>query len=579
MRLTRHPVGRLTARVTVRAGASLEEHLVDSGLFDLATGVPLPDDVAAACEAATGQGRLQPAGDALPARPAAELVGLMLGDLERRLAPQLERARAEAERALAHELARIDRYYGTLLTESAGKGSEIPDADARRAVEHEHQRRRQEELGRHEVRAAVHPVQLAEWVVPVQRAEWTLTSHDGHAATLVAQRALAGSGAWTLACPTCGAASPPAFVVCRADHAACGACAARCSVCATGFCREHGLLACHVDGAPACAPHARTCASCRRAHCSAHEATCADGAHPACTACLAACGHCGRVVCDAHATATHPESVRGPRRLCADCVRHCEGGTGEVVGPDEVVRCASCDRVVCARHQTACAVDGLAHCSRHLRRTDRSRRLVCERDRAACAYEPAAVFARDEVQPCATCGAVACAQHAGACAEDGRPHCTTHLVPLRDRAGAFGCAAHHSVCHVDGVTFSTTGTAECPVCGRLACARHRSDCASCGRRVCAPDLDVGRTCRTCRQLARAADPDDLILHAANAVLDPDGARPRTWRVARDATHRVVELDLGWTRRVVFSLRHGAELPDEVMRHSLLGSRREGPARR
>ncbi|HKG94302.1 MAG TPA: hypothetical protein VKA84_20485, partial [Gemmatimonadaceae bacterium] len=410
-------------------------------------------------------------------------------------------------------------------------------------------------------------------------AEWTLATADGHAAVVVAQRALVGAGAWTLACPTCGAAPPEAFVVCREDHAGCSACATGCSVCATGFCRDHGLLACHVDGAPACAPHARTCASCRRRHCSAHEGACADGGHPACSACLAACAHCGRVVCEAHATSTHPESVRGRRRLCAECVRYCEGGTGEVVGPDEVARCASCDRVVCARHQTLCAVDGQPHCSRHVRRTDRSRRLVCEHDRASCAFEPNAVFARDEVGPCATCAAAACADHGGACVEDGRFHCAAHLVPLRDRAGERACAAHHSVCHVDGVAFSLAGTEDCPVCARRACARHRRDCVRCGRSVCAPDLDAaaGGLCRTCRQLAPLEDPDDLVLQAANAVLG-EGARPKEWRLARDATHRVVELDLGWTRRVVFALRHGSETPEVVMRHSLLGSRRDAPRR-
>jgi hypothetical protein len=70
----------------------------------------------------------------------------------------------------------------------------------------------------------------------------------------------------------------------------------------------------------------------------------------------------------------------------------------------------------------------------------------------------------------------------------------------------------------------------------------------------------------------ATDPDDALLRAAIAVLG-DGGRPKSWKVSRDPTHRVVELDMGWTRRVVFTVRHGAEQPEGVMRHSLLGSRR------
>ena len=66
-----------------------------------------------------------------------------------------------------------------------------------------------------------------------------------------------------------------------------------------------------------------------------------------------------------------------------------------------------------------------------------------------------------------------------------------------------------------------------------------------------------------RQVARQA--------AAATVVD--GGRPKSWRVARDATHRVVELEMGWTRRIVFSVRHGSERPESVIRHSLLGSRR------
>ena len=569
--ITHHAVGRLTARVAIRAGAALSEHLVDSGLFDLVTGLRLPGDVAAACEQATAAGSVGRTGD-LELRPAGELVTLMLSDLEQALAPEIERQRVESDRALAHELARIDRYFRALLDESAGSRSDIPNADARRAVEREHDRRRQEEISRHEVRAIVHPAQLAEWAVPVQRAEWPLTSNDGHHGTLIAERALVGAGGWVVACPACGASTPSGFLVCHEEHTGCSECTKRCSVCGTGFCRDHGLAACHVDGAPACSDHARTCISCRGMHCSVHEGTCADGEHSACTSCLGACAHCGRVICDAHATQTSSAAPRGARRLCAACVRFCEGGTREVVGPDEVTRCTSCERVVCERHQVTCAVDGHVHCSTHMRRTDRSRRLVCEHDRAACAYEPNAIFAIDEVWPCATCGKTGCAQHLGTCVEDGQRHCASHLAALRDKKGALACREHRTLCHVDGVAFSVTGTEECPACERRACAQHRARCATCGRAVCASDYDrQTSTCVTCRRLTSMIEPDDLLLHAANSVL-ADGARPKQWRVARDASHRIVELDLGWTRRVVFALRHGADAPDLVVRHSIFGSR-------
>jgi hypothetical protein len=264
------------------------------------------------------------------------------------------------------------------------------------------------------------------------------------------------------------------------------------------------------------------------------------------------------------------------RRLCASCVRLCEGGTGEVVGPDEVTSCSSCSRVVCELHQTHCAVDGRVHCSSHVRRTDRSRRLVCEEHRASCAYEPNAVLAADEVEPCTTCGAVACLTHTGVCAADGKRHCTTHLAALRDRAGDFGCASHRTVCHVDKVAFSLTGTAECPICTRSACRSHQRSCRHCGRAVCSIELEeTEERCATCRGLAPTDEPSDALVAAAGEALGESRGRPKAWRTARDATHVVVEMDLGWTRRVVLAVRHGESVPEIVTRHSLLRGTRRG----
>jgi hypothetical protein len=48
---------------------------------------------------------------------------------------------------------------------------------------------------------------------------------------------------------------------------------------------------------------------------------------------------------------------------------------------------------------------------------------------------------------------------------------------------------------------------------------------------------------------------------------PKSSRP--WRMARDHSHVVVELDLGL--KTVFTLRHGETVPDSVVKHALLGS--------
>src|SRR3989440_524170 len=376
-RLAVHPVGRLAARVVLRAGAGVEEAVVETDVYDLSAGVPVDADVAAAFRALE-VGRVEPvdpsaaAAAPVPAREPGELLQLLLSHLREKAAERV-----------------------------------------------------------------------------------------------ATRRALSGVSGWSLACPQCG--RPPAtLVICRHDHCGCEACSHRCSVCGEDFCVDHGTAECRVDGLPACDEHVQVCASCRLEHCTAHAGVCAEDGHAACTACLAPCGSCGRDVCNRHAQRSHADAPKGSRRLCAACVRYCEGGTNEPVGVDEVAPCASCGKAVCSAHQAVCAVDGQVHCSPHLRRADRSRRLVCARHRGACAEEPAALFASDEL-------------------------------------------------------------AACPICGRGTCELHRTACGYCGRSVCSAELDAeSHRCLTCAQLAAVSDPPEAVVLAALAAAgrEPQASRPR-----------------------------------------------------
>ena len=527
--LAAHPIGRLVARVVLRAGAGVEEAVVESDVFDLSTGTrwasppgPLSprergDDVPGLFEDLEAQ-RLAPAApDAIPdaavvpPREPEELLKLLIGNLREKSAERVAARQAVAQQDVAKELARLDRYFASILADKS-------DSEEERTITALHERRRTEEVRRHQVKAIVHPLQLVEARVLVQRVEWELRSAHGRRAQLAAQRPLAGTAAWAVACPHCG--NPPTeLVVCKHEHCTCDACSMRCSVCAEDFCADHGIARCRVDEQPACEEHARVCQSCRMEHCSTHAGVCAEGGgdHPACSACLEACGSCGRLVCNRHAQQSRPDAPKGSRRLCTACVRYCEGGTNEPVGVDEVTQCASCSKSVCTAHQAVCVVDGHVHCSRHLHRTDASRRLVCGEHRAACAEEPAAVFAADEVEAC-------------------------------------------------------------PVCGKDACAQHRAACGYCGRQVCTADLkqqSPPRRCATCAQLAAIADPPQEVVTAARGLTGRSGApkASRAWRIARDRSHVVVELDLGWSRRTVFTLRHGNSVPETVVTHSLAGSKR------
>src|SRR5882762_61228 len=512
-RVAVHPVGRLVARVVLRAGAGVEEAVVESDVYDLSAGAQVSDDVAAAFRELEA-GRTEPAAPAeagkaarVPAREPADLLRLLLSHLQEKSAERVAARRAAAEQALAAELGRLDRYFESILKEQS-------DPEAIGTVTALAERRRTEEIRRSQVKAVVHPLQLIDATVLVQRAEWQLESAHGRHATFNAQRSLSGAAGWIVACPHCGR-PPTSLVICRHDHCGCDACSSQCSVCGEDFCAEHGIAHCRVDEQPACDEHVRVCASCRLQHCTTHEGVCAEDGHTACTACLAPCGSCGRVVCNRHAEQSGADAPKGSRRLCSACLKYCEGGTNEPVGVDEVTECASCARSVCTAHQAVCVVDGQVHCSQHLRRTDTSRRLVCARHRAACVVEAMTLFAADEVEAC-------------------------------------------------------------PVCGKDACVQHRAACGYCGRQVCTVDLErQSRRCATCAQLAAIAEPPEAVITAARAVIG--GGVPkasRAWRVARDRSHLVVELDLGLRRKAVFTLRHGESVPDSVVNHSLLGSKRQ-----
>lgn len=88
-----------------------------------------------------------------------------------------------------------------------------------------------------------------------------------------------------------------------------------------------------------------------------------------------------------------------------------------------------------------------------------------------------------------------------------------------------------------------------------------------------PEQSGGRRCVTCARLAPVTDPPDEVVTAARAVTGGGWAPSRRWRMARDRGHLVVEVDLGLRRKAVFTLRHGDAVPDSVVRHSLLGSKR------
>jgi hypothetical protein len=568
------PVGRLLARVSIKAGPRLEERLVESPFVDLSTGAPVGqalEEVLRGLES-DGKGSGESEYPVAPRCPPERLLPMLFDELARELEAEISRMREEAERSRKAEAERLQRYYGAMEAEVEPEDGE-PDAvqHAKRAIRAELERRLEEETERYRVRVTLHPLQLAEWRILAQRACWPLTTPAGGQAELMATRLLAGDTSWRLTCPLCGN-DPSAVRVCREGHASCPACSERCGVCGRTTCREHGLATCAVEGHPVCGEHARTCSSCGTSHCTTHGARCRLGDHDVCPACAVTCGRCGVELCKAHGTATSDLAPLGARWLCDNCMVHCEGGTNEPVGLDEVVRCTACERHICSVHQVVCAVDDAPHCSRHLRRSDRSGRLACESHRVSCADEPGSVLASDEVAPCATCGRAVCETHGGTCVADGARHCTGHLAPLADLPGQRACEAHRTTCQVDRVAFSMTGTEPCPVCGKPTCKGHQAACSHCARRVCVRDVAEAK-CLTCRRLEEVAEPTELLIEAAIVANGGEVPKARTWRTAQDGSGTVVELELGWTKRLVLFVPHGEGRPRTVVQHHLFGSKR------
>ncbi|MGH7628185.1 MAG: hypothetical protein ACREOF_02125, partial [Gemmatimonadales bacterium] len=80
-------------------------------------------------------------------------------------------------------------------------------------------------------------------------------------------------------------------------------------------------------------------------------------------------------------------------------------------------------------------------------------------------------------------------------------------------------------------------------------------------------------CRTCAKLAVATDPADELIQAAVAANDDSPPKAKSWKTSRDATGTVVELELGWTRKLVFGVAHGESAPSTVVHHSAFGTKR------
>jgi hypothetical protein len=184
------------------------------------------------------------------------------------------------------------------------------------------------------------------------------------------------------------------------------------------------------------------------------------------------------------------------------------------------------------------------------------------------------VFAADEIGGCGACSARSCGEHAANCSIDGVRFCRSHLAPLADKGGDLACETHRERCYIDGQLYSLGSAQPCGICAEVTCREHMRMCSHCARAVCLKDIEAKSSrCTTCRRLSES---DDIPVEAMAAAIVANGGLPpkaKSWNVARDRTAVVVDVDLGWSRHLVFTVRHGEDEPATVVSHSLLGSKR------
>src|SRR2546425_6935158 len=123
--LAAHPIGRLVARVVLRAGAAVEEAVLESDVFDLSTGTRIGDELAGMFLDLEAR-RVRPAQpgairDAvlMPSRQPDELLQLLLGNLRDKSAERVTAQHAAAEGELATELERLDRYFASMIADKS----------------------------------------------------------------------------------------------------------------------------------------------------------------------------------------------------------------------------------------------------------------------------------------------------------------------------------------------------------------------------------------------------------------------------------------------------------------------------
>ena len=310
-------------------------------------------------------------------------------------------------------------------------------------------------------------------------------------------------------CRQCGNLYPPDRVrhcsVC--NELFCTSHLKTCPSCNRPYCADHGAQARgHADGfCSACVERCDRCPPDRR-YLKADLARCKVCQSVLCTDHGSRCVGCGQVICDDHSLAT----AQG--KGCAECFAECVT-CGENKARSEMAVCHLCPpgdtALHCKTHAPACPECGRSTCGAHSV-VLKNGRTVCSACAARCTV-CASLFTRQELVPCAECGQVACV-------EDRRPsefrdemYCRRHSLFVECvGCGREGPPEQLVPCPVCGLSY-------CPHCGVSGqcgyCANPSAMTPDAWRflQVCAPQLAAlagpDKACRT--ELLEAIRPHNL----------------------------------------------------------------------
>lgn len=404
---------------------------------------------------------------------------------------------AEILPRLYKALNRLTLYYQQQIEET--HDTHDPDGEKRTALEHDLERKRQEEIENHRLRVQVKLVSYLIFQVPVAVADITLS--DGQQERAVRVRRNRYNGA--LRRPTCHAcgAETTAIALDRNGHVTCDNCIQQCGSCQAIVCTTCGVTACPVCGQQNCESCGSNCWACGERACTAHSSSCPVCGDNVCHRCQAECAHCGVRQCRSHLRIDQVRASQGAADLiCATCAVRCLGCQQYSA---QLGLCSASGQRFCANCLVTCTSCGQQFGTSFYQQIDGQ--PYCRNCLDEC---PTCHQATPHIAPCPTCGQAACPHCGARCATCGQLFCQEHTHSFSSCAHCF-CTDHAAHCHICHSAVCVVCEPPCGICEQAYCQQDKGVCLQCGCTYCRECIRRSGLCDTCALFEQAAVRVDL----------------------------------------------------------------------